>query len=357
MSLTAALPKGKMLIVDDVELNRAILSNIFENQYEIMEAENGREALALITKESPRIAAILLDVVMPEMDGIELLREMKKQSLGQDIPVFLITADASEKNMYLGYELGVKDIIEKPFIPHFLEQRINGVVELYQTKAKLQDTISHQAEIIEEKVREIREISSSMLEALALAIEFRSGETGQHVYNIRDLTVRSLYAMREHGVEGCDFTDEQIGQISVAAILHDLGKISVPDSILNKPGRLTPEEFEIMKEHTVKGAELLEKLPNREKNALFSYAWDICRHHHERWDGSGYPDGLRGNENQIYTQVVSMADVYDALISPRCYKKPFSKEDAVRMMRNGECGVFHPELLKIFLSDVVPNRE
>lgn len=352
MSIASVPSKGKMLIVDDVELNRAILSNIFDDQYEILEAENGREALERIQEDSSRIAAILLDVVMPEMDGITLLREMKRQNLGQDIPVFLITADASEKNMYLGYELGVKDIIEKPFIPHFLKQRINGVVELYQTKAQLQDTILHQAEIIEQKVREIREISSHMMETLALAIEFRSGETGQHVYNIRDLTVRSLCAMREHGMEGCGFTDEEIAQISMASILHDLGKISVPDSILNKPGRLTPEEFEIMKEHTVKGSELLEKLPNREKNPLFSYAWDICRHHHERWDGSGYPDGLRGKENKVYTQVVAMADVYDALISPRCYKKPFSKEEAVRMMKNGECGVFQPEMLEIFLAEV-----
>ena len=341
--------KTMMLIVDDVEMNRAILSAIFEDQYQILEAENGLEALALIRAYSDAVAAVLLDVVMPEMDGISLLRAMKEENLGQDLPVFLITADASEKNMYLGYELGVKDIIEKPFIPYFLKQRIDGVVELYKTKAELQDTIQHQAEIIEEKVGEVRELSDSMIEALALAIEFRSGETGQHVQSIRALTAGTLKAMRERGVPGCGFTDEQIEQISLAAILHDLGKIAVPDGILNKPGRLTKEEYEIMKGHALKGAELLEKLPNRDKNPIFFYAWDICRHHHERWDGSGYPDGLKGEENSLEAQIVAMADVYDALISPRCYKAPFSREEAARMMRDGECGMFNPELLPIFL--------
>ena len=339
-----------MLIVDDVELNRALLSSIFEDEYEILEAENGLQALKLLEGDISRMAAVLLDVVMPEMDGIALLKTLKERQLAQDVPVFLITADASEKNMYLGYELGVKDIIEKPFIPYFLKQRIDGVVELYRTKEKLRETVDNQARIIEEKVREVRDLSDSMIEALALAIECRSGETGRHVQNIRSLTARCLRLIRDRRMAGCDFTDEQIEQISLASILHDLGKIAIPDGILNKPGRLTDEEFAIMKGHALKGAELLEKLPNRERNPIFYYAYDICRHHHERWDGRGYPDGLKGGENTVYTQIVALADVFDALISPRCYKAPFSREEAVRMIRAGECGNFQPELREAFLA-------
>lgn len=231
-----------MLIVDDVELNRALLSSIFEDEYEILEAENGLQALKLLEGDISRMAAVLLDVVMPEMDGIALLKTLKERQLAQDVPVFLITADASEKNMYLGYELGVKDIIEKPFIPYFLKQRIDGVVELYRTKEKLRETVDNQARIIEEKVREVRDLSDSMIEALALAIEFRSGETGRHVQNIRSLTARCLRLIRDRRMAGCDFTDEQIEQISLASILHDLGKIAIPDGILRggSPTRNSP---------------------------------------------------------------------------------------------------------------------
>lgn len=342
--------KNCLLIVDDVEMNRAILSGIFEDEYRIVEAENGKQALEMLEQYEGQIAAILLDVVMPEMDGFGMLHYMKEHDIGQDVPIFLITADASEKNMYEGYRLGVKDIIEKPFIPFFLKQRIQSVVDLYCTKEQLKDTVEHQAEIIEEKVGEVNALSRSVIETLALAIEFRSGETGQHIQHIYGLTKRLLRELRNKGYGDCrGLTDEQIEQIATASMMHDIGKIAIPDSILNKPGRLTPEEYEQMKMHSLKGAEMIERMPNINGNPVFSYAYDICRHHHERWDGSGYPDHLKGEENSIYAQIVALADVYDALVSERCYKKAFTKEKAVEMIAQGECGAFHPSLIKAFL--------
>ncbi|MBS6705736.1 MAG: response regulator [Lachnospiraceae bacterium] len=344
----AGTEKNCLLIVDDVEMNRAILSSIFEDEYKIIEAENGQEALKRLEQNDGQIAAVLLDVVMPVINGFEMLQYMKENNIGQDIPVFLITADASEKNMYEGYSLGVKDIIEKPFIPYFLKQRIRSVVDLYCTKEQLRETVEHQAEIIEEKVKEVNALSRNVIETLALAIEFRSGETGQHIQNIYQLTRILLRALREKGYPGCELSDEQIEQIATASMMHDIGKIAIPDSILNKPGRLTPEEYEEMKIHTLKGAEMIERMPNVEQNPVFSYAYDICRHHHERWDGSGYPDHLAGEENSIWAQIVALADVYDALVSRRCYKEPFEKEKAVQMISSGECGMFNPELVEVF---------
>lgn len=252
----AGTEKNCLLIVDDVEMNRAILSSIFEDEYKIIEAENGQEALKMLEQYDGQIAAVLLDVVMPVMNGFEMLQSMKEHNIGQDIPVFLITADASEKNMYEGYSLGVKDIIEKPFIPYFLKQRIRSVVDLYCTKEQLRETVEHQAEIIEEKVKEVNALSRNVIETLALAIEFRSGETGQHIQNIYQLTRILLRALREKGYPGCELSDEQIEQIATASMMHDIGKIAIPDSILNKPGRLTPEEYEEMKLHTVVSSNL-----------------------------------------------------------------------------------------------------
>lgn len=345
----AGTEKKYLLIVDDVEINRAILSSIFEEEFNIVEAENGKQALDILEELEGKTAAILLDVVMPVMDGFEMLRYMKKEGIGKEIPVFLITADASEKNMYEGYSLGVKDVIEKPFIPFFLKHRIQSVVDLYWTREQLRETVEHQAEIIEEKVEEVNALSRNVIETLALAIEFRSGETGQHIQHIYDLTRILLQELRRKGYPGCDLEDEQIEQIATASMMHDIGKIAIPDSILNKPGKLTAEEYEEMKTHSLKGAQMIERMPNVDQNPVFSYAYDICRHHHERWDGSGYPDHLVGEENSIWAQIVALADVYDALVSKRCYKQPFPKEKAVEMISNGECGMFNPSLVEAFL--------
>ena len=338
-----------LLVVDDMEINRVVLGQAFCDLYTILEAENGRDALELIQTHADQLAAVLLDVVMPVMDGFQVVEQMYTQGLLSRIPVFLITADCSESNMHRGYELGVMDIIGKPIIPYFVRRRVCSVVELFQARERLSRTVAVQERALEEKALEIQQLNMSIIETLSTAIEFRDCESGEHVQRIHDLTGVLLRDLRRRGFAGCgQLTDEEIDQISTAAIMHDVGKIAIPDQILNKPGRLTPEEFEIMKTHTVKGCELLDRIPKSRDNPVYQYAYDICRHHHERWDGRGYPDGLKGDQISIGAQVVSLADVYDALTSQRVYKPPFPPEEAVRMILDGECGAFNPNLLESF---------
>lgn len=334
-----------ILIVDDKEINRAILCETFKNEYKVVEASNGKEAMDFVLKSSKSISAILLDIVMPIMDGFEFLEKIGATLLRNKIPVFLITADISEDNMYRGYNLGVMDIIEKPIVPYFVKRRVNSVIELYRTRKSLRNLVQIQYGQIKEKDREIFELNYAIIETLSTAIEFRSGESGSHVKRIGNLTRLILKDLRNREPDKYDFSDEQIEQIAVASLMHDVGKIAISDAILNKPGKLTKEEFEIIKTHTTKGCEILESIPKYKNNPLYKYAYDICRHHHERWNGMGYPDKLKGDEIPIWAQIVSIADVYDALTTKRVYKEAYSKETAIEMIWNGQCGEFNPELL------------
>ena len=288
-----------LLIVDDDAINRAILEQIFAEDYAVLEAENGRAGLEKILEAPERLCAVLLDVVMPEMDGMEVLRHLSREGLLDRLPVFLITAEASGQVLREAYSLGVMDVIGKPVVPYVVRRRVRSVIELYQARRRLSRTVESQRERLLRQAEEIIELNQGMVEALA-------------------------------------------------AILHDVGKIAVPDAILNKPGRLTAEEFEIMKTHTTQGAAMLEQIPQLQKHRSYRYAVDIARHHHERWDGRGYPDGLKGDEISLWAQVVSLADVYDALSCKRVYKNAFPRERVLEMIRDGECGVFNPELLRCF---------
>ena len=328
-----------ILIVDDEEINRAILSITFGDDFNILEAENGQEALDCIEAHPGQIVAVLLDVVMPVLDGFSVLRELGKRKLLEQLPVFLITAENSEEKLRLGYDLGAVDIIEKPIVPYFIRRRIGNVIQL-------NNLVRTQDQMLAEQAEEIQELNSSILETLATAIEFRDQESGEHVRRIRQLTLLLLHILMERYPEKYHFDEEELRLIADAAVMHDLGKIAIPDSILNKPGRLTPEEFEIMKTHTTQGCVLLDSVPRLRENPVYEYAYDICRHHHERWDGRGYPDGLKGEEITIWAQVVALADVYDALVGERVYKKAFTHEKAVDMILNGECGVFNPDLME-----------
>lgn len=335
-----------LLIIDDAEVNRAVLDSIFSPTYAVEQASNGQEGLELILRRRECICAVLLDVVMPVMDGIELLRRLAENSLLSQIPVFLITAEASSEVTRLAYDLGVVDVISKPVIPYVVERRVNSVVELYQARKRLGGVVEHQQSRLLEQAQQIVDLSIGMIEALSTAIEFRSGESGSHVRRIRDITALLLRKTEL----GDGLSSEQIDQIALAAVMHDVGKIAIPDAILNKPGRLTPEEFEIMKTHTVQGGILLAKIPQMRSQPIYEYAYDIALHHHERWDGRGYPEGLKGDEISVWAQIVSIADVYDALVSARVYKGAFSFEEAVQMIASGQCGVFSPRLLRCFLS-------
>lgn len=331
--------KGTVLIVDDVEINRLILKEIFEDSYNIIEASGGAEALSIINS-SRNISAVLLDLLMPDVNGIDVLKAMNKNGKIKDIPVFLITAADDQDILLEAFGLGATDVIMKPFIAHFLKCRLGNVIELYKYRKKLES-------IVKEQTKRINEIMHSTVEMLATAIEFRDCESGEHVKRICLLTEELMTEVSNMYPE-YHLPPEEIEKIVSSAVLHDVGKIAIPDSILNKPGRLTKEEFEIMKQHTIKGCELLSSIPAIMDQGVYSYGYDICRHHHERWDGKGYPDGLSGDEISIWAQVVAVADVYDALTSPRVYKAAFPAQKAKDMIFGGECGTFNPKVMKAF---------
>ena len=336
-----------ILIVDDVEINRTILAEIFKDDYNILEADNGLQAIEMING-SFGISAVLLDLIMPGINGLEVLKEMNKSGKTDSIPVFLITAAESQKALMDGYQLGAVDVIMKPFMPNFIKCRINNVIELYAHRNKLEHIVAKQVE-------RLNSLNQSMVETLATVIEFRDCESGEHVKRIGRLTKILMTQVSEMYPEH-HLPETEIDKIVTSSILHDVGKISIPDRSLNKPGRLTEEEFEIMKQHTVKGCEILQNIPDIIDEGVYKYSYDICRHHHERWDGRGYPDGLSGDDISIWAQVVSVADVYDALTAERVYKKAFSHEKAVQMIHDGECGTFSPKLLKAFdevLDDII----
>lgn len=331
--------KRTILIVDDIGINRAVLAEIFKDDYEMVEAADGRQALEIIEGDQ-QIDAVLLDLLMPEVNGLEVLREMNRKGKTQEIPVFLISAADSDKMLLEGYNLGAVDVIRKPFLAHFMKCRISNVIELYGHRNELE-------KIVEEQVERLSNLNQSLVETLATVIEFRDGESGEHVKRISSLTKILMRQVSEMYQE-YHLPKEEIDKIAMSSILHDVGKVSTPDQILNKPGKLTKEEFEVMKQHTVKGCEILQNIPHIMEKELYDYSYDICRHHHERWDGRGYPDGLKGDEISIWAQVVSVADVYDALTSERVYKKAFSHEKAVQMIKDGECGTFNPKVMHAF---------
>lgn len=337
---------SSILIIDDDAINREILKDIFSSFYSIEEAENGKAGLEKLLARKDDICAVLLDFFMPEMNGLEVLHFLHDADLTRQIPVFLITAENSLPIMKEAYELGVMDVIGKPVTPYIVIRRVQSVIELFQARRRLSSTVEQQKEELLLRAQRIIELNQGMLEALATAIEFRDGESGEHVRRIHDIT-EFIFGNTELGK---GLTPEDIEHIALASAMHDVGKIAIPDAILTKPGKLTPEEYEIMKSHSAQGALLLEKIPQLREHPVYEYAHDIARHHHERWDGRGYPDGLKGDECSIWSQVVALVDVYDALISKRVYKDSFTPELALKMIADGQCGMFNPWLLKVFFA-------
>lgn len=334
-----------ILIVDDSEIIRDNLSAIFGSEHNILEASNGEEGLNALRESRGKICAIFLDVNMDVMDGIAMLEIMDAQQIPANIPIFLITGETDRKILRRAYELGVMDVIPKPIEPFMIHRRVSSVIELYLKRLHFGAVVARQTEELTRQNLQLAIMNKGMIEALATATEFRSGESGEHVRRIHDIT-RLLLTETELGKP---YTQQEIEEISNAAILHDVGKISISDTILNKPGRFTDEEFEIMKQHTVNGDKMLTQIPQLKTLPFYEYARIIARHHHERWDGRGYPDHLEGDAIPMCAQVVSIADVYDALVSTRVYKPPFPHDQAVGMICEGKCGTFNPELVKCFM--------
>ena len=343
-----SMEREQILVVDDVELNRAILTEIFSKQYECIEAANGQAALEQLEKaDTSRLVAILLDVVMPVMDGFEFLEQRAKQDLAADVPVVLISGDASTENALKAYGYDVADVIGKPFDPRVVLRRVSNIIDLYRHKYELEMMVADQTQKLRRQNELLRSNNQHLIDLLSNVVEFRDVESGEHIKRMKALTTLIAQQVAKDFPEyGLD--DGEIEIITSAAALHDIGKIAIPDSILLKPGRLTGEEFEIMKTHTVQGCRILESAQIFNDKKYYDYSYDICRHHHERWDGRGYPDGLAGDGISIAAQIVSLADVYDALTSVRVYKPAYTPEEAMHMIQNGECGSFNPKLLACF---------
>ena len=330
--------KQQILIVDDSEINREILKEILKEDYRILEAANGEECLEQLERYGTGISLVLLDIVMPEIDGFEVLAAMNQNHWIEDIPVIMISSEDSDSYIRRAYEMGVSDYISCPFDAKIVYQRVLNMIKLYAKQRRLIRLVTRQ---IYEKERNNR----MLIGILSQIVEFRNGESGLHVIHINLITQLLLEQLvKKTGKYQLSWEDRLL--IATASALHDIGKIGIDEKILNKPGKLTKEEFEIMKTHTLIGAQMLDNLDMYRNEKLLKLAYEICHWHHERYDGKGYPDGLVGEEIPISAQVVSLADVYDALVSERVYKKAFSHEKALEMIRNGECGTFNPLLLQ-----------
>jgi putative two-component system response regulator len=333
-----------LLIADDVKMNRMILKEMFKDSYRILEAENGLEAIEQLKKDNT-IVMVLLDIKMPKADGFFVLEQMRNMQLIQHIPVILITGADSVEYKRKGYQLGVTDFLSKPFDDIIVRQRVANTVSLYEHKNNTEKLAKKLAD-------KIQKVNDEIIEGFSGLVELRNKESKWHIIRVKGFTKILLQSMAK--LHPGIFTEEYVDLLVKAAAVHDIGKIRIPDNILNKPkseGRLTHDEFEVMKLHAQYGCEILntyfKQLIDDDYN-FYNLCMQICRSHHERWNGQGYPDGLKNDQIPLSAQVVSVADVYDALVSERCYKDAFSHSVAVKMIMNGECGVFNPEIMQCF---------
>ena len=343
--------KQKVLVVDDVEINRDILEEILEDTYDVIKAENGVEALKRVEENADDLSLILLDLFMPELDGFGVLERLSQEQYLKRIPVIVITGSDSLESAQRCYDYGVADFIRKPFDEAIVRRRAGNVADLYSYKNNLEDkvaeqtrTLQQQNEQLQKQAAELEETNNNIINIMGIIVKARSLESGEHIQRVKTYTEIMARQMMQDYPEYC-LTDESVDVLVAASALHDIGKVAIPDSILLKPGRLTDEEFAVMKTHTTQGAVILDNIGSQWNEDYARMSYDICRYHHERFDGRGYPDGLAGDDIPISAQIVSIADVYDALISERVYKGAFTKETAFNMMLNGECGTFSPKLL------------
>lgn len=341
--MSEVITKQKILIADDSEMNRELLAAILEEEYDIIQANDGVQAVDCLQRHAEEISLLLLDIVMPHMDGFEVLSYMNKEHWIDSIPVVIISSENSPIYIKRGYDLGATDFIEKPFDANMVLRRSANAILLGAKQRRMTSIVSNQ-------IYEREKSSKLMINILSHIVEFRNGESGLHVLHIQTITEMLLRQLVQKENNRYALSKEQIRMITTASALHDIGKISIPDEIMNKPGRLTAEEFAVIKGHSMAGANMLSELPlDQKEEPLVKTAYEICRWHHERYDGGGYPDGLKGEEIPVSAQVVALADVYDALTSERCYKDAYSHEKAIEMILAGQCGAFNPLMLECLL--------
>lgn len=348
------MKRDTILIFEDNAIDRSILVEMFRSEYKILEAANGKEGIALLNNNFASIAIVLLDNLMPVMDGFAVLDYLKERNVLNKIPFIMITGEDSVDLEKRGYEYGIVSYVKKPYQPDVVRQVVRNAIGWFKYKMQLElmvkkqnINIQKQNSILRQQTKKLNLVNEILIDSLSNIVEFRNMESKQHIKRIREYSlclgksIMKLYPEYE-------LTTEKLMQIGWASSLHDLGKIAIPDSIILKPGKLTPDEFELVKSHTTKGAEIIQHRVRLNDRAIFEYAYDIARHHHEKYDGKGYPDGLKGDEISIAAQMVSLVDVYDALTSKRVYKAAYEPDKAYQMIINGHSGAFSPKLLKAF---------
>lgn len=346
--------RNKILIVDDSFINRELLTEMLEDEYEVITCENGLQALELMEENYNELAIILLDLVMPVLDGVGFLKALQNKPIMKDIPILVISGETNVETEIKCFDYGVFDFIKKPFDNRLVKKRIKNAVDLYMYKNNLEERVAEQTSVISEQYNllkhqadQLAKSNVSIIEILGTIVEYRNLESGEHIQRVKSYT-RILGEQLMEDYPEYNLTSKQLNVIVSASALHDVGKIAIPDSILLKPGRLTKEEFEYMKEHTTKGCEIINNIRGVWSEEYAKASYEICRHHHERYDGRGYPDGLLGENKPISAQLVAVADVYDALVNERVYKSAFSADKAFNMIINGECGTFSPKLMDCF---------
>lgn len=346
--------KEKILVVDDVKINRDMLEEMLAEDYEVVQAEDGMNALRLLKEQHEEFVAVLLDLVMPEVDGFAVLEVMRNQKWIDTTPVIVISGENSAETERKSMGLGASDFIRKPFDQYVVRRRVKNITDLFGYKKSLEKKVEQQTETMRKQYRllqlqaeKIRESNAKIIDILGTVVEYRNLESGEHIRRVKGFTrILAQELTKEYPEYG--LTEEKIEQIASASALHDIGKIAIPDNILLKPGKLTEDEYEYMKSHASRGAEILQQIEGVWDGEYGTICYEICRHHHERYDGRGYPDALKGEEIPISAQIVSIADVYDALTSERVYKEAYTPEQAFHMIVSGDCGVFSPKLLESF---------
>lgn len=346
--------KKRILIVDDMELNRELLQEMLEEEYDVLQAENGKQAMECLEKMNGELSLLLLDLVMPEMDGFAVLDMMNDRGWIKKIPVIVISGETTSETETKCFEYGVSDFVQKPFDSSIVRKRVENIVALFSYQASLEQKVEQQTEelqkqnkILKQQAVRLKENNVRIIDILGTVVESRNLESGEHIQRVKGFTrILGYQMMKDYPEYG--LTGEKVDMITEASSLHDVGKIAIPDSILLKPGRLTEDEFEYMKSHTTRGCAILNQIEGIWEDDYRQLSYEICRHHHERYDGRGYPDKLCGDDIPISAQLVSVADVYDALVSERVYKDAFSLDEAFHMIVAGECGVFSPKLMESF---------
>ena len=346
--------RDKILIVDDTEINREMLAVVLGDDYKIIEAEGGKQALKIIDEKKDEIMAILLDLIMPEVSGYDVLRHISEIGLLEKAPVLIISTESTYETERECLKLGVSDFIRKPFDNVIVKRRVENVVDLFMYRNNLEEKVKMQTEnlerqnkILEMQAAKIRESNEKIIDVLGTVVEYRNLESGEHIKRVKGFT-RILAMKAAEKYPEYNLTPKRIEVIVAASALHDVGKIAIRDSILLKPGKLDRDEYEYIQSHTIKGCEILEQIDGAWDKDYAKTSWDICRYHHERYDGKGYPEGLIGENIPLSAQIVSIAEVYDALVSKRIYKDAIAKEKAYHMILVGECGVFSPKLMQCF---------